>query len=188
MLLKLTLILFASAIFTCFSCHPKSGQRANRFVSKDLLSGKVIGIIDGDTYDLLISGNQKIRIRMEGIDAPEKGMPFSKVSKSYLGSLCFNKIVRISITGKDSNNRYIGFTYLEDGTELSHEMIKAGLAWHFKKYNNDPDLAQLENEARNSKKGLWKDNNPISPWEIRSSNRKGISTKEAYDIKENQNQ
>jgi micrococcal nuclease len=186
MLRSLTFILLATICFTCFSCHPKSGLPANRFVSDNLLSGKVIGIIDGDTYDLLIPGNQKIRVRMEGIDAPEKGMPFSKVSKSYLGSLCFNKIVRISITGKDSNNRYIGFTYLEDGTELSHEMIKAGLAWHFKKYYSDADLAELETEARNAKRGLWSEKDPMSPWENRKLHKSGISTKDSFNVIESQ--
>jgi micrococcal nuclease len=183
---RLTIILFAGIVFTCFSCSSKSGQRVSTLVSDHLLSGKVIGIVDGDTYDLLIPGNKKIRVRMEAIDAPERGMPYYKVSRKYLSDICFSKNVRVSVTGKDRDNRMIGFTYLDDGTELGHEMIKAGLAWHFKKYNSDPDLAQLENEARNSKKGLWKDNNPIPPWEIRSSNRKGISTKNLFGTEKDQ--
>lgn len=146
--------------------------------NKEYSIGKVIAIIDGDTYDLLINGNQTVRIRMEGIDAPEKGMSFYKVSKNYLSTLCFNKQVKFIPTKEpDSHNRLIGFTYLEDRTELSHEMIKAGMAWHFKKYNSDEDLADLETEARNSKKGLWLNENPMSPWENRRLHKKGISTK-----------
>lgn len=146
----------------------------------DDVSGIVFSIVDGDTYDLLIDDNNKIRIRMEGIDAPETGMPFSQVSKNYLGKLCFNKRVKVHVTKLD-NSRFIGFSYLDDGTELSHEMIKAGLAWHFKTYNTDADLSELEIKARNARVGLWKDNNPIPPWEIRSLHRQGISTKDMYD-------
>lgn len=146
----------------------------------DDVYGIVFSIVDGDTYDILIEDNKKIRIRMEGIDAPETGMPFSQVSKNYLGKLCFNKNVKVNVTDLD-NKRYIGFSYLDDGTELSHEMIRAGLAWHFTKYNTDKDLAKLEIEARDAKIGLWKDNNPMPPWENRRLHRQGISTKDLYD-------
>lgn len=149
--------------------------------TKEYAVGKVVAIIDGDTYDLLVNGNQTVRIRMEGIDAPEKGMPFYKVSKNYLGTLCFNKQVKfISTKEPDSHNRLIGFTYLDNGAELSHEMVKAGLAWHFKKYNSDPDMAELEIEARNAKLGLWSEINPMPPWNNRKLHRQGISTKKMY--------
>lgn len=156
----------------------------NRSNIKDHVSGKVISIIDGDTYDLLIQGNRTIRIRMEGIDAPEKGMPFYQISKKYLSQLCFNKLVFLKITDKDQYNRYLGYTYLDDGTELSQEMIKAGLAWHFIKYNSDSTLSRLEFEARNQKKGLWVDENPMTPWDNRSLHRQGISTKDSFKIKQ----
>jgi endonuclease YncB( thermonuclease family) len=147
----------------------------------DNVSGKVISVIDGDTYDILISGNVTIRIRMEGIDAPEKGMPFYKVSKQYLADLCFSKTVTIHITGIDIHNRILAYTYTPDGTELSHAMIKAGLAWHYEKYNTDPVLSALEVAARKRKTGLWLDANPMAPWTNRSLHRKGISTKEAFN-------
>ncbi len=148
--------------------------------------GKVISILDGDTYDILVEGNKTIRVRMEGIDAPEKGMPFYRVSKSYLGEMCFNKNVRLEVTGKDLHGRTLAFSYLDDGRELSHEMIKAGLAWHFKKYSTDKVLSNLEIEARNSKRGLWVNKNPMPPWENRRLHREGISTKDFFNIKESQ--
>lgn len=151
-----------------------------KFSIGDDVYGIVFSIVDGDTYDILIEDNKKIRIRMEGIDAPETGMPFSQVSKNYLGKLCFNKNIKVHVTKLD-NKRYIGFSYLDDGTELSHEMIRAGLAWHFTKYNTDEDLGNLETEAREAKVGLWKDNKPLPPWEIRSLHKQGISTKDMYD-------
>lgn len=146
------------------------------------ISGKVIAIIDGDTYDVLIEGNKTLRIRMEGIDAPERGMPFYQVSKKYLGQLCFKKTVRLEINDEDSRNRKIAFAFLDDGRELSHEMVKAGLAWHFKKYNSDEDLALLEKEAKENKRGLWIDESPMPPWVNRSLHRQGISTKDSFNL------
>src|SRR5258708_2561446 len=99
----------------------------------DSLTGKVIKILDGDTYDILNRENKTFRIRMEGIDAPEKGMPFYNVSKNYLGSLCYNKIICVEISNYDYHGRIVAYAFLNDGREMSHEMIKAGLAWHFKK-------------------------------------------------------
>lgn len=147
----------------------------------DRISGKVISIIDGDTYDLLIGGQLSVRIRMEGIDAPERAMPFYNVSKDYLGELCFGKIVEVEITKKDGYNRYLAFTYLGDGTELSHEMVRSGLAWHFREFNSDEDLSGLENEARNMRKGIWQQKDPLPPWEVRALNRKGIPTRDIYN-------
>jgi endonuclease YncB( thermonuclease family) len=153
---------------------------ANNLKVGDNISGKVISIIDGDTYDILIPGSITVRIRMEGIDAPERGMPFYKVSKQYLANLCFSKTVTIHVTGIDIHRRILAYTYGPDGTELSHAMIKAGLAWHFLQYNTDQVLADLETEARIHRTGLWFDANPMAPWTNRSLHRKGISTKEMF--------
>lgn len=121
---------------------------------------------------------------MEGIDAPERGMPFYKVSKKHLSVLGFGKIVRIKINDTDSDGRFIAFTYLNDSTELSHEMIKAGLAWHFTKYNSDSVLVALEIKARELRIGLWVDESPMPPWRNRELHRNGISTKDSFNIKE----
>ena len=172
------LFLFLFAALACF-CIGSCNQRAE-------LTGKVVSIVDGDTYDILIEENKVVRVRMEGIDAPEKGMPFYRVAKNYLGKLCFEKNVRLDGEEKDSRDRTLAYTYLEDGTELSHEMVKAGLAWHFKKYSTDSTLAALEIEAQNSRRGLWIDSQPMPPWENRELHRKGISTKDSFNIKEYQ--
>jgi endonuclease YncB( thermonuclease family) len=148
--------------------------------SNEYITGRVVKILDGDTYDLLLEDNTTIRIRMDGIDAPEKGMPFSKASKRYLGELCLAQTIKVLISEEDQYGRTIGFSYLEDERELSHEMLKAGLAWHYKQYNSDPELAALENEARQAQIGLWKDKNPMAPWTNRKLHRQGISTKGTY--------
>lgn len=135
------------------------------------VSGKVVSVIDGDTYDLLTAQQHKYRVRMEGIDAPERGMRFYKESKGYLTSLCLGRQVKLRWTKSDRSKRLIAFTYLSDGRELSHEMIKAGWAWHFTKYNKDADLAALQRTARLRRLGLWTDANPIAPWDYRKSRR-----------------
>jgi micrococcal nuclease len=180
----LIIILLASLSTLNISCESRS-QKNSKSVKLEIgkpNSGKVVGIIDGDTYDILMDGNKTIRIRMEGIDAPEKGMPFYKAAKKYLSTLCFGKQVTLKISGKDNRDRTLAFSYLENGTELSHEMLKAGLAWHFKKYNSDSVLAQLEIEAQNAKIGIWSMENPMSPWDNRSLHRNGISTKDSFKI------
>ena len=145
-------------------------------------SGRVVGVLDGDTYDVLTSDNEQIRIRMEGIDAPERGMPYYKVAKKHLSRLCFKKDVRVEISKTDRYGRTIGYGYLEDGRELSHEMLKAGLAWHYKQYNSDNEMALLEERARKSRVGLWGDEDPMAPWDNRRYHRNGISTKDSFDI------
>lgn len=179
--MKTRLLLFLSVLIL-FSCN-SSNQNETESNSN---TGKVVGIVDGDTYDILLNGNETLRIRMEGIDAPEKGMPFYRKAKNYLADLCFGKNVRVEIHDADDHDRKIAFSYLDDGTELSHEMIKAGFAWHFKKYNTDSDLSELEINARKSKIGLWADESPMSPWENRALHRSGVSTKDSFDIKEGQ--
>jgi endonuclease YncB( thermonuclease family) len=183
----INIFLLLSLVF-CSSCHSKSREKlisnsATKISSPDY--GKVIKIIDGDTYDILLEGNKTLRIRMEGIDAPEKGMPFYRVAKNYLGELCFGKNVHLKILDKDMHDRTVAYSYLDDRRELSHEMIKAGLAWHFTKYSSDTTLANLEIQARNLKLGLWIDKNPMPPWEDRKLHREGISTKDSLNINNN---
>ncbi len=162
-LFSFSFTLFLFTFIVCESCFGMKGQPEKNIT----ISGKIIHVVDGDTYDLLTADKIKIRIRMDGIDAPERSMAFYKVSKNYLGVLCLNKTVKIVKTDTDRYGRIVAFTYLENGKELGHEMIKAGMAWHFKKYNKDSDLAKLELEARKAKRGLWIDPKPVPPWEYR---------------------
>lgn len=178
-------ILFLLLAASFLSCNEnKSGNfgAVNKTVDNNEPVGKVIAILDGDTYDILLDGNKTVRIRMEGIDAPERGMPFYQVSKKYLSSLCFKSNVHLKIRGKDMHDRTLAFSYLDDGRELSQEMVKAGLAWHYKQYSSDATLSNLEINARALKLGLWINEKPMPPWENRKLHRKGISTKDSFNI------
>lgn len=140
---------------------------------------KVIGVGDGDTYDILVN-KTKVRIRMNAIDAPERGMPYYQVSKKHLYALIFNKMVNVEVIEKDRHGRIIANTYL-DTLDISAEMLKNGMAWHYKKYNQTKLYSQLEIDAKKNKFGLWQDKNPIAPWEIRKIRRSGRSTKDLFD-------
>jgi endonuclease YncB( thermonuclease family) len=175
MSILLCLLLLNTGCYLSFSINHDAGE---------LISGKVVKVLDGDTYDLLLEDMTTVRVRMDGIDAPESGMPFSNKAKQYLGELCKNQTVRISSDNKDRYGRIVSFSYLEDGRELSREMLKAGYAWHYKQYNKDRELAELEKEARAAKRGLWQDKNPMATWEVRKLRRKGISTKNMFETTE----
>lgn len=137
--------------------------------TKASYTGRVVGVVDGDTYDLVINGRQ-CRIRMQGIDAPERGMPYGTASKSYLSRLLFNKTVKVYITKKDGK-RWVAETYLPSGNEAGAEMVAAGMAWHFKKYSKSSYLNALELQARKQRVGLWADANPQAPWDYRKQKR-----------------
>ena len=175
MKLQLILLFF---IISFFSCNQRTENKEASFVESRLY--KVIKIIDGDTFDVLIN-NKPQRVRVDAIDAPEKGMPFYKVSKNYLGSLCFKKLIRLKKVDEDRYGRWVCRGYTEEGLDLSVEMIKVGLAWHYKKHSTDKELAILEENARVNKMGLWSEPLSLPPWEVRAMHRQGISTKERFE-------
>lgn len=131
------------------------------------VTGKVVRIIDGDTYDLLTPEQTVMRIRMYGIDAPERSMPFYSKSKEYLASICFSKEVRMEMMTTDRNGRVVGKTFLPDGKEAGEQMVLAGMAWHFTRYSSDQNLHEAEQIARKEKRGLWFDPDPVAPWDWR---------------------
>jgi endonuclease YncB( thermonuclease family) len=170
---------YLTIIILGLSCTNKHEKKVVHFDENRVY--KVIKIIDGDTYDVLID-NKPQRVRVDAIDAPEKGMPFYKVSKNYLGSLCFKKEIRLKKVDEDSHGRWVCRGYTEEGLDLSVEMVKAGLAWHYKKYSKDKELAMLEEYAKSNKLGLWSDALSLPPWEVRAMHRKGISTKDRFEF------
>lgn len=128
---------------------------------------KVVKIKDGDTIELLSPQMQTITVRLAGIDCPEKAQAYGTVARQYTAMLCFGKNVRLKIEDTDRYGRTVGTVILDDGRNLNHELVRNGYAWEYKTYSNDPELALLEQAARNSRLGLWQDENPIEPWNYR---------------------
>jgi len=136
---------------------------------------KVIRILDGDTMEVLYE-NSRIKIRLAHIDCPEKrsAQPFGNDAKQALSDLCFGHNVTVQKEKYDRYGRLIAVILNNKNQVVNQEMVKQGLAWHFKKYSTDPLYAQLELEAKKNKKGLWAQINPIAPWEWRKPNLKSF--------------
>jgi len=133
------------------------------------LHGRVVAIADGDTVTVLDSSKNKWKIRLMGIDAPEKKQAFGSKSKQSLSALLFNKQVTVEYSKKDKYGRTVG-KILVDGVDANLEQVKIGMAWHYKKYQNEQSVddrfiySQAEDQARMVKRGLWFDADPIPPW------------------------
>ena len=136
------------------------------------LTGKVIKVSDGDTITVLDSNNQKYKIRLQGIDAPETQQVFGETSRQSLASLVYDKEVIILWDKRDKYARILG-KVIVDGRDANYEQLKKGLAWYYKQYENDLSdedkerYAEAEAWARNYTEGLWTDSKSIPPWEFR---------------------
>lgn len=129
-------------------------------------TGKVVSVLDGDTIDVLHNG-QAERIPLNGIDCPEKKQPFGQRAKQFTSALVFGKEVTVRPKTMDRHKRTVGDVLLFDGTNVNQELVKAGLAWWYRKYSDDETLRALEQEAQQAKRGLWRDTQPLAPWEFR---------------------
>ncbi len=138
--------------------------------TKVVWPAKVIGISDGDTVTVLNNDNEQVKVRLSGIDTPESRQAFGKKSKDALGAILQGREVVVLETGKDRYKRSLAFLELlptekEERMIANAEMIRQGFAWHYKTYNGDLELDQLELEARAAKRGLWSDSQtPVAPW------------------------
>jgi endonuclease YncB( thermonuclease family) len=123
----------------------------------ELLHGKVVAIADGDTLTVLDAAKNQHKIRLSGIDAPEKRQPLGSRSKENLSRLAFDKEVTVDWQKRDRFDRIVGKVMVE-GQDVNLEQIKAGVAWHFKRYEEEQPLAdrlsyaQAESEARASRR------------------------------------
>lgn len=130
--------------------------------------GTVTAVIDGDTIEVLQEG-KALRIRLNGIDCPEKSQAFGSRAKQFTADLVYGKNVTIIEKGVDRYGRTIADVYV-NGVWLNKALIDAGMAWHYKRYSSDSELAQAETNAREAKVGLWSDAAPTPPWDFRKNN------------------
>jgi endonuclease YncB( thermonuclease family) len=130
------------------------------------LSGIVTHVADGDTLDITANG-QTCTIRLDGIDAPEGGQAFGREARVQLRVLAFSKPATATVLDRDRYGRTVARVIVA-GRDLSEEMVRAGLAWHFVRYSPDRRLAALEQEARQQRRGLWADRSAVPPWQYRS--------------------
>ena len=129
-------------------------------------SGRCVGVTDGDTVKVLNAENVEVKIRLEGIDAPETKQAFGDKAKRYLSGLVFGRNVQVLETGTDFFKRTLAVLMIGE-TNVNESMICDRFAWHFKRYSDDQKLHWQEWEARSNKRGLWSDPEPIAPWDWR---------------------
>jgi endonuclease YncB( thermonuclease family) len=184
--MKLSAILLISFTFAFSNCEPvqyadkqiqnqEQNRDHKRKQNKDGLRARVVGISDGDSMVVLVDGNRRERIRLATIDAPENHQAFGAPSKRSLSDLVYKKDVRIEVVDKDQYGRIVGEVFVGD-TNVNLEQLKRGLAWHYKAHARQQTREKraayedAENNARAAKLGIWKDTNPMPPWEYRKKN------------------
>lgn len=138
----------------------------------ETLTGRVVKITDGDTVHVLDNVKERHKIRLQGIDAPERGQPFGKRAKEHLSSLVAGADVKVDWHKRDRYKRIIG-KVIHVGSDVNLAMVNAGYAWWYRKYAHEQSPVDqvlyeaAENNARATRAGLWLDPNPVPPWKWR---------------------
>lgn len=133
----------------------------------------VVGVSDGDTLKARCgepSAYEQVTIRLAEIDAPEKAQPFGQRSKQHLSDLCFGKQAKIRPSVRDRYGRTVARVTCA-GREANADQVRTGMAWAYMKYQTDPQFTKHEQQARAARVGLWRDADPVAPWEWRADRR-----------------
>lgn len=146
-------------------------------VHAETLTGRTVGVADGDTITVLDITNTQHKIRLAGIDAPEKSQPFGQRSKESLSALVFGRTVTVETDKVDRYRRKVGKVRTPEGTDANLEQVRRGLAWHYKEYEREQSeadratYAAAEDIAREQRQGLWVEAQAVAPWEFRKAQR-----------------
>ena len=135
------------------------------------ITARVVGVTDGDMVTVLEDGSQRHKIRLHGIDTPERGQPHYRQAKDALSGLIAGATVGIGVVDTDRYGRTVGVIY-HDNRNINLAMVQDGHAWWYRKYAQyDRQLQGAEAEARDAKRGLWSQPDPIPPWDWRRQQR-----------------
>lgn len=134
------------------------------------LTGKVVGIHDGDTLTLLVAGNQQVKVRLGEIDTPELAQPYGQKAKQALSDMVFGKEARVVVQDTDRYGRTVGRVYV-GAVDVNAELVKQGAAWVYRQYLKDPSMIGLEATAKASNSGLWAlpESQRVPPWDWRKN-------------------
>lgn len=145
-------------------------------VQAEWLAGRVVAVADGDTVALVDSAQTRHKIRLAGIDAPESRQPYGQIARQGLSELVEGQWVRVQYDKSDRYGRVVG-RIEHEGRDVNLELLRRGLAWHFKKYQNEQSeadrtaYAAAEQQAQSARLGLWRDTRPQAPWDYRAQTR-----------------
>lgn len=140
--------------------------------SANTLVGRVVGVADGDTVTVLDEQRQQYKVRLAGIDAPEKSQAFGTRSKQNLSDAVFGKTVTVEWNKVDRYGRIVGKIFV-DAKDVNLGQVQSGLAWWYQKYSVEQSVAdrtlyeEAEEKARHESLGLWRDAEPVPPWNWR---------------------
>ena len=132
------------------------------------LTLKVTSVHDGDTFTGINESNEQVKVRLDAVDAPELSQPYGQASKKALGDKIFGKTVTVITKKHDRYGRTIGHVLI-DKRDVNLELLEVGAVWHDTAYDRNKRLREAEASARAAKKGLWKDPNPMAPWDWRKT-------------------
>ena len=149
-------------------------------IAAETLTGRVVGVTDGDTIKLLVGGRSEYKIRLGEIDAPESGQPFGQKSKRMLSDLVFNRFVSVRVTDVDRYGRSVGVIQAGNAN-VNAEMVKRGGAWAYRRYLSDQRFLLWEREAQQARRGLWnlQADQIMAPWDWRAARRSGRGGKQS---------
>ena len=124
---------------------------------------RVTSVVDGDSLEVERSG-ELLRLRLHGIDCPEWDQPYGRAARRFTAGLASGELVSVVPIDEDEYGRVVAEVFLPDGRSLNRELVRAGLAWWYRRYADDVELKRLEAEARKGRRGLWGDPDPVPPW------------------------
>lgn len=139
---------------------------ASTTAKAEYLIARVVGVLDGDTIEVLDREKNRHKVRLAQIDAPEKAQPFGAKSKEYLSSLVYKKDVIIDWQQKDRYDRLLAIIHV-DKKNINYDMVINGFAWAYERYVTDEVYRTAQRHAQTRKVGLWSHPNPVEPWNWR---------------------
>jgi endonuclease YncB( thermonuclease family) len=136
------------------------------------IAGRVVGVADGDTLTVLTDHKRQVRVRLAGIDTPERRQPYGTRARQVLSALAFGRSAEVEVEDTDRHGRSVGRVRV-GGRDVNAEMVRRGAAWVYVRYNRDPALVALEAKARVARRGLWAlpEAERVPPWEWRAARR-----------------
>ena len=156
-----------------------SAMSAGAAVSaQEQLTGKVVGVADGDTLTVLTPQKRQVKVRLDQIDAPENGQAWGQRSRQTLSRYAYGKTVRVEVSGKDRYGRSIG-RVSSGGVDVNEAMVRDGAAWAYRDYLEDKTLLRVERDARDARRGLWSQPSSqiTAPWAYRSAKRNAAAAR-----------
>ncbi|WP_251922968.1 thermonuclease family protein [Salinibacter ruber] len=161
--------IFLGALLFAFAATSASGQAQEDVLVEpgQTFTARVLEVTDGDTYDVRRSLGGEVTIRLHGVDAPESAQPYGRAATRAARRYVGGKDVRVAVEEIGRYGRAVARVEVQGG-DLGAMLIRDGLAWHYREYApNETGYRRLQRQARNAKRGLWSQSNPVPPWEWR---------------------